>query len=310
MTSYGAPYKGSKNNIAKWVVKHFPPAHTFVDLFAGGGAVTHCAILSNKFEEFIMNDLGKAPDIFLATIKGEFEGYSTVPTREEFFASEDEALKLIYSFGNNSNDYLWSKEIEGVKYNASKMVMASSVWERKKAYSAFINSLVEYLMQNEITGTGKTRIKNLQSMESIHRLQSIERIDRINHLSNISQNIIVKHLDYRSVEIPNDSLVYADPPYRNTNCDAYCEAGKGFDFESFDKWLACVPFPVIVSEYTCPNGCVLIDATEKIILSDTSNRQTRQEGLFIQERFYKDYLKQMKSIEPPTLFDLIGEENE
>ena len=33
---YGAPYKGSKNAIAPWVVEHLPPAETFVDLFVGG----------------------------------------------------------------------------------------------------------------------------------------------------------------------------------------------------------------------------------------------------------------------------------
>ena len=34
---YGLPYKGSKNQIAKWLIDQLPPAETFVDLFFGGG---------------------------------------------------------------------------------------------------------------------------------------------------------------------------------------------------------------------------------------------------------------------------------
>ena len=50
--NYGLPYMGSKNKIAEWVVGHFPEKKHFYDLFAGGCAVTHCAMLKNKFETF------------------------------------------------------------------------------------------------------------------------------------------------------------------------------------------------------------------------------------------------------------------
>lgn len=43
---YGVPYQGSKNKIAELVVEHLPSGHTLVDLFAGGCAVTHAALLS------------------------------------------------------------------------------------------------------------------------------------------------------------------------------------------------------------------------------------------------------------------------
>ena len=49
---YGLPYKGSKNGIALWIVNNLPPAEYFVDLFCGGGAVTHAAMLSGKWEQF------------------------------------------------------------------------------------------------------------------------------------------------------------------------------------------------------------------------------------------------------------------
>ena len=49
---YGIPYKGSKNSIAEWIIAELPKADTFVDLFMGGGAVTHVALISGKYKNF------------------------------------------------------------------------------------------------------------------------------------------------------------------------------------------------------------------------------------------------------------------
>lgn len=54
--NYGLPYMGSKNRIAQELIDVIPKAHTFVDLFAGGCAVTHAAILSCKYSAFIANN--------------------------------------------------------------------------------------------------------------------------------------------------------------------------------------------------------------------------------------------------------------
>ena len=60
--TYGIPYRGSKNKIAKDIIEMLPPGHRFVDLFAGGCAITHCGMLSGKWKEFLANDInGKMP---------------------------------------------------------------------------------------------------------------------------------------------------------------------------------------------------------------------------------------------------------
>ena len=92
---YGLPYKGSKSSIAKWVVDTLPSSETFVDLFAGGCAVTHAAILSGKWKTFIANDISGSTMLFHDAIAGEYENLSTVLTRNEFFASNDLMLKLL-----------------------------------------------------------------------------------------------------------------------------------------------------------------------------------------------------------------------
>lgn len=58
--NYGLPYKGSKSRIAPWVIDNLPPAETFVDLFAGGCAMTYAAMLSGNYTNFIANDIGDA----------------------------------------------------------------------------------------------------------------------------------------------------------------------------------------------------------------------------------------------------------
>ena len=112
--SYGLPYKGSKNQIAEWVVSHFPEKKNFYDLFAGGCAVTHCALLRNKFETYTVNDLGAAPLLFTDAINGRYKNEKRWISREDFYAlkDSDEYVRICWSFGNKGENYLYSKEIE------------------------------------------------------------------------------------------------------------------------------------------------------------------------------------------------------
>lgn len=70
MPRYGVPYKGSKNAIAEWVVDILPPGERLVDLFAGGCAITHAAMLSGKWDRFLANDIGDGPEFFQKAIMG------------------------------------------------------------------------------------------------------------------------------------------------------------------------------------------------------------------------------------------------
>ena len=60
MARYGVPYLGSKSRIAPWVVERLPSAETFVDLFAGGCAVTHAALSKRLME--VMAEIDALPD--------------------------------------------------------------------------------------------------------------------------------------------------------------------------------------------------------------------------------------------------------
>lgn len=78
--SLGIGYMGSKNAIAYNIVEQLPEAETFVDLFAGGCAVTHAAILSGKYRRFILNDINQTPSEYVMPEEG-FEEVAAWPKR-------------------------------------------------------------------------------------------------------------------------------------------------------------------------------------------------------------------------------------
>lgn len=54
---YGLPYKGSKNKLAERIVRLLPKRTNLVDLFCGGCAVSHAALLMGKYEHVHINDI-------------------------------------------------------------------------------------------------------------------------------------------------------------------------------------------------------------------------------------------------------------
>ena len=114
---YGVPYKGSKNAIAEWVYSFFPKNNkkNFYDLFAGGCAVTHAAMLDGSYKNYIINDIdGVGISVFVDAISGKYADENRWIDRETFYALKDKEpfIKLVWSFGNNGDNYLYSKEVE------------------------------------------------------------------------------------------------------------------------------------------------------------------------------------------------------
>ena len=221
---------------------------------------------------------------FVSAINGEFEGYATVPTRDEFFASDDDALKLMYSFGTNKLNYLWNQDLEPVKVNASKMISLPSIHERRLAYRKFIQSLVEYCRNG---GT-------LDKLECLEGLQRLERIQKLKELNKLLGALTISHFDYRDVNIPAGAVVYADVPYKNTDCRGYANNGA-FNYDEFEKWLLDVPFMVVISESSAPSGCIEIARNEKFVQWNIKKKE-QKECLFVQEKFVDEYKKRMSCV--------------
>ena len=125
--AYGLPYKGSKNRIAEWVVDSLPAADTLVDLFAGGCAVSHCAMLSGKFNRVIANDISDAPEVFADAVNGNIDLSGFPLTRDEFKESTDTLSRLVYSYGNDQRSYIYGAEREDVCIAAERMMYGATV---------------------------------------------------------------------------------------------------------------------------------------------------------------------------------------
>ena len=274
MARYGVPYRGSKSRIAEWVVANLPPAETFVDLFAGGCAVTHAALLSDKWERYVANDATDAPRLFIDAANGKYADETRIPTREEFMAQKDSDpyIRYLFSFGNNGRDYLFSRDLEEVKVTASRMLVEQDLATRYKLYSRFIR-----LLSDKVTR------RQLVELEPCHRLLAFERLQSLQSLQSVQ-------LDYRDVPIPDDSAVYCDPPYRGTNCGCY----EGFDFDAFDEWLSDCGRLVVVSEYTAPRGCVEVACRQKQCSAAANGKnQNVVERLFVHESRIEEYRERM-----------------
>ena len=245
--------------------------------------MTHAALLSRKWEKVVANDRTSAPQVFVDAINGEFSEWSLMCDREEFMALKDvdDAVALLFSFGNNRNSYMFGAEIEKVKVPAERMLTAPSVRERYTWFKAFIRALKSVEADGaESAGEclDNLKRKGLGRLEGLERLQGLGRLGRLEGLEGLE----VTRMDYRDVVIPGGATVYADPPYRGTSDLAY----KQFNFDAFDGWLESVSFPVYVSEYTAPSGCIEVASKQKLsTMSASGKSQHVVEKLFVQERF-------------------------
>ena len=289
---YGVPYKGSKNQIAEWIVANLPRAEYFVDLFCGGCAVTHAALLSRKWERFIINDIdGRMPKLFLDAVHGKYtvKNHPEWVSREEFEArkTDDVYTAIVWSFGNNKTGYIYGKDVEAFKKELHRAVFDGSAEGLKK-----------YGFHVEISGESpqeryrviKPQIREQKAERYQIELQNFEALDRLEALERLQS----LEADYRQVIIPDDSVIYCDVPYKDTGCGGY--GGGDFDHEAFYRW-ARQQDNIFISEYSMPDDFIIVDEIEKTVLSAANgNSQKATERLYTNERTYNRMSDRQKRI--------------
>ena len=289
---YGLPYKGSKNSIAEWIVDNLPKAEIFVDLFFGGGAITHRAMLTKKYKRFIINDIdARLPKLFVDCAHGKYttETHPEWISREEFNVkkSEDAYIALIWSFGNNGKDYLYGTDIEEYKHayhvlifdNDSKPLEKYGV---KVKLSKRSNPYKRYLEYNQQIKSFFGNIKqHKHELENFERLQTLERLESLYRLQSL-QSLQSYGTDYQNVPIPDGSLIYCDIPYSNTNCGKY----GGFDHDRFYTW-AEKQDNIFISEYNMPDDFIEVANVSKSVLSASNGNSGKvEEKIYTNQRTY------------------------
>ena len=254
--NFGLPYMGSKNRIAKWICDILPNANTLYDLFAGGGAITHCASLNLKYNNYIVNDLNSLCIKGLKkAFNGEFKNETRWISREDFFKLKDTDyyVACCFSFGNDFKSYSYNREIEQFK----KAMYYSVFFNDNSLLSEFINvDNLNYTSDDKqdrmiylrkyLHNFTDFKDKRLQSLERLTRLQSLECLQRLNNLQ--KDNIKFYSDDYQNIPLTDkDAVIYCDIPYANTE-----KYKHPFDYERFYLWAERQEIPIYISEYEMP----------------------------------------------------------
>lgn len=176
--SYGLPYMGSKNFYAKQLCSILPSGKRLVDLFAGGCAVTDCAIreYNNKWETFLINDINPEPlDLYAKCLCGKNPVSYEWVTREEFKRA-DFATKLCWSFGNNLDKYIFGKDIEPMKHDLEEWLVSGTVLDLSGIFDGV--ELPELSSRQERMTWWKAHKKELPSINvRANRLEQIGRLE-------------------------------------------------------------------------------------------------------------------------------------
>ena len=280
--NYGLPYAGSKSRIAHWVIDQLPRGRVLIDAFAGGCAITHCALLSQKWQTIIANDInGKYPQLFLDAVRGKYRDERRWISREDFerLKSQDAFFACCWSFGNNLQVYMYSKVIEPYKRALHYAIVLDDfapMQELMPEVSQAVHEAIHLIRnthdrritaQNVIVETLKRLTgdnyahqiiqsnplfrcirhsrRGAQSLERLKRLQSLERLESLERLR-------VTSLSYDEIDIPDDAVVYCDPPYHASDNILYEGTAGAFDHCAFYDWCVRVSKtnPIFISEYS------------------------------------------------------------
>lgn len=293
--NYGIPYVGSKNKIAENIIAQLPPAKHFYDLFGGGGAMTHCALLSGKYEFVYYNEFN--PLVFKAfkmAINGEFKDENRWISREDFerLKDTDPYVACCFSFGNDFKTYAYGKNCElfkkavhySIVFNDNSLLnnyidlkdfkySSNNIKERRSELHSLLKKSklnIEY---------GKPNQPVAQHQIWLERLQSLERFERLQSLESINNGVLLSNLSYEEVPIESDSVIYCDPPYlkvikkkRYNNSD--------FNHNSFYDW-ARKQNNIFISEYTMPDDFEVVYQKEKTCSLGLNNNTKTVEKLFV-----------------------------
>lgn len=180
--SYGIPMQGSKSRIADKIIDLLPSATHFYDLFGGGCALSHAALLSGKFQHVHANDITDSVVLFKDAIEGNLAKYELerFRTREDFEAEKDTNpfVRIVYSFGNDQKTYLYPRQIEDYKRAVHEMIYAPTPNERRLKYREVIRQIERLMNEGVIPPQSSERGGNGKG-ETLVRLQSAERIGQI-----------------------------------------------------------------------------------------------------------------------------------
>lgn len=291
------PYMGSKRDSAgkifQTIKNHAPEADTICDLFCGGWAISEY-FLKNGFS-VISNDKNKYIVALLEKIFSDGandEKFTEFVSRAKFFEAMENKeksddwyigfLMTCWTFGNNQKCYIFGKEIESLKKAGHELVVNKNPELILKIYPNFPQKYIDGIVKQKdwqarriallkvsnVFSKSKSTpnemyLPNLQLLETVENLQNLERLET-------KKGVVFSSGDYRDVKIPENAVVYCDPPYFNTA--TYAEGG--FSHKEFWEWARNISKTnkIFVSEYSGPEDAkIVLEFSRRSLLGKYDN---------------------------------------
>ena len=315
--NYGLPYAGSKSRIAHWVIDHLPRGRVLIDAFAGGCAITHRALLSQKWQTIIANDInGKYPQLFADAIHGKYRDEKRWISREDFerLKSKDAFVACCWSFGNNLQSYMYSPAIEPYKRALHYAIVfddfapmqelmpevaqavrdaiqgQNDLHDRRITAQKIIvktlkrltddNYLHSVIQNNTLYRTIRHTSRNAPSLQRMQRLESLQRLERLQSLQRLESLESLERLQVASLSYDEIDI----PPDAVVYCDPPYHACYKSLYDGTAKAFDHNAFY---------DWCVSVSKTNPIFISEYSIEDDRFE--VVAEKQKMTYMSSKKS---------------
>ena len=275
---YGIPYMGSKSKFAPELIGFLPSGKRFVDLFGGGFAMSHCALLSQKYDRVVYSDIEPlVVELVKEAIDGKYNYKRFKPkfvSREQFHAMKNSSgyIRYIWSFGNNGQNYLFGTDVEPIK----KLAHDYLIFGDDKIKRWFPN-IDEAVTSDDLIKRRLQFKRYIEKNEPKFKKDELERIIQLERLQQLQQLEMLQR-SYFDYEYQNGDVVYCDIPYEGT-----ADYGSTFNHKEFYDWAYSRPYQVWFSSYDNISDSRFFQVWEKEVkstLSATNNNCVELECLY------------------------------
>ena len=209
----------------------------------------HYFVLDNDkgyvdFYESLFKDSGSCSGVYRHLNK---EVFPSMKWQDRRLLFVDLTLKM-EAIGVGKVAKLFQKGSDRDTFNAIKNI------SQRDLFDVIMKQGAEVRLRSSIDN--RAEIKRLDRIRFFYKLSSLENLTRIENIP-MGYNFNTSNADYQDVKIhtpPNDTIIYADPPYNGTNgYNINKESAFNYDmFYDYMIWLHKQGYSVFISEYNMP----------------------------------------------------------
>lgn len=193
--------------------------------------------------------------------------------------NSDGYIKYIWSFGNNGNDYLYSKDKEEIKHQLHDHIVYDKKSDLTKQVELKENDVQSRRLEfqrkaKKLVKQGFTEFQALTRLESLSRL---ERLYKLQELHSRTDCLELHCHDYKDYIYQTGDIVYCDIPYELSKKNK-TDYGGGFNHKQFYEWAKRQQYDIYYSSYT--NGSIVWQKEVRSVMNSSNGAVKRNEVLF------------------------------